>query len=176
MQEVYLAIVPASNVTMSPAIGGVSGGTANGSATFTVTTDDPAGYTATIQASSTPALVNTSSSTNAFADYVPAGAVPDFAFGIAASASAFAFSPEGADIDQRYKDNGSSVCGAGSADAADSCWDGLSTSPATIVTRTSANHPSGITTTLKFRAASGSSHIQPNGIYVATTTVTIFAL
>ena len=172
MQEVALAVIPAGNVALSPAISGVTGGTSNGSASFTVTTDDQAGYTATITASSSPAL---KSATDSFADYVPAGAAPDLTFMNAAGASSFAFSPEGADIDQRFKDNGL-ACNAGSSDTANACWDGLSTSPKTIATRTSSNQPAGTVTTVKFRAASGSSHIQTDGTYAATTTITVTAL
>jgi hypothetical protein len=172
MQETVIAVVPASNVSMTPSIAGVTGGTSNGSTTFRVITDNPAGYTATIVASSSPALV---SSFDSFADYVPSGANPDFTFSIAATKSAFAFSPEGTDIVQRFKDNGS-ACNVGSGDVTLSCWDGLSTSPITIDTRNSANHPTGIVTTLNFRAASGSNHIQVDGVYTATTTVTVLPL
>jgi hypothetical protein len=102
--------------------------------------------------------------------------VPDFTFVNAATNSSFAFTAEGTDIDQRFKDNGSGTCGVGSGDVTLSCWDGLSTSPKTINTRTSANHPSGIVTTLNFRAASGSNHIQVDGVYTATTTITVIPL
>lgn len=172
MQEVVIAITAVANVTMSPTIPGVTGGTANGSTVFTVTTDDIAGYTATITASSSPALQSPLSS---FADYVPGGANPDFTFSNGATASTFAFSPEGADIDQRFKDNGS-ACNTGPGDTANTCWDGLSTSAKTILTRTTSNTPNGTDTTIKFRASSGSSHIQVNGTYVATTTITVVAL
>jgi len=172
MQEVYVAVTSAANVTMSPALGGVTGGTSNGATSFTVTTDDLAGYTATIVASTSPALV---SGANSFADYVPGGANPDFAFSNAATNSSFAFTPESTDIAARFKDNGS-VCGTGSGDTANACWDGLSTSPKTILNRTSANQPSGTLVTLNFRAASGSAHIQPDGVYTATSTVTVIPL
>lgn len=175
MNIVALSLVPPSSVVMSPNIGGVTGGTGNGSTNFTVTTDDPAGYTSTIQASSSPALVDTASSTNSFADYSPAGSAPDFTFGIAATASAFAFSSQGTDADQRFLNN-TSICNIGSNSTAQTCWDGLSTSPKNVADRTSANSPSGIQTTLYFRAASGTNHIQVNGVYVATTTLTVLPL
>jgi hypothetical protein len=175
MQIVALSLVPPSNVTMSPSLGGVSGGTSNGSAAFTVTTDDPAGYIATIQASTSPALVLTSSSTNSFADYSPAGSVPDLNFSILPTSSAFAFSSQGTDADQRFL-NDSSVCGAGSNSTAQACWDGLSTSPKTVADRMTNNQPAGVQTTLWFRAATGSHHIQVNGTYVATTTLTVLPL
>ena len=171
MRDVVLAVVPPSNVTM-PAIGGVTGGTADGSTNFKVTTDDAAGYTATIQASTSPALQSVTSN---LSDYVPSSGNPDYAFTYAATSSVFGFTAEGTDIVQRFKDDGSH-CNAGAGDTAYACWDGLSTSPKTIVTRTSANQPSGTITTLRFRAASGSSHVQPDGQYIATTTVTVVAL
>ena len=167
---VTLTLVPPTNVTMSPAIGGVVGGTADGSTNFTVTTNDNAGYHVTIQASSSPALQGPYGT---FADYTPAGANPDFTFSIAASDSEFGFSPEGSDIQTRYKNDGN-TCNTGS-NTSNGCWDGLSTSPITFVSRASANMPSGTLTTLKFRAASGSSHIQPDGTYTATTTITVTA-
>ncbi len=172
MQTVALAVVPASNVALTPTINGLNGGTANGSTTFRVTTDDPAGYSVTLAEESAPAL---KSGANNFADYTPAGAVPDFTFSNGVAASSFAFSPEGNDIATRYQDSGA-VCGVSGSDTADACWDGLSLTPVTIVSRTSANQPAGTLTTVKFRAASGSGHVQPDGTYIATTTLTITAM
>ena len=172
MQETILSVTAAADVTMSPAIGGITGGTANGSTSFTVTTDNPAGYTVTIKASSSPAL---SSALDSFADYSAPASNPDYSFSVSSSASAFAFSPEGTDIAASFKDNGA-TCNTGSGNTADACWAGLSTSPQTIVNRTSANHTSGTLTTLKFRAQSGSAHVQVAGTYVATTTITLLPL
>lgn len=169
---VNLYVTPASNVTMSPSIPGLTGGTANGQTTLTVTTDNPAGYTTTISAEGSPALQNSYSS---FSDYVPSGANPDYVFTNLSTNSTFAFTVEGVDLDQRYKNSGVS-CGVGSSDDSDACWDGLSTTPKTISTRNSSNNPTGTVTTLKFRAQSGSSHVQPDGIYTATTTITVVSL
>lgn len=169
---VTISVTPASNVTMSPSIGGLTGGTANGQTSFNVVTDNPAGYTATIKAQSSPALVT---ATDSFADYVPTGADPDFSFVNASNASSFAFSPEGADTASRYLNSGI-TCGLGSSETADACWDGLSTTDKTILNRTSSNQPAGTTSVIKFRAASGSSHVQQDGVYVATTTVTVLSL
>lgn len=175
MNIVAISVVPPGNVTMTPALGGVTGGTSNGSTTFIVTTDDTAGYTSTIQASSSPALVNTSSSTNSFADYVPSGGAPDFTFSLLPAQSLFAFSVQGTDADQRWKNNGS-VCNSGGTSSALTCWDGLSTSIKTIADRTSNNQPSGTQSTIYFRAGIGSARNQPNGTYVATTTLTVIPL
>lgn len=172
MQEVYLAVTAPADVTMSPSIGGITGGTANGSTSFTVTTDDPAGYRVSIKASSTPAL---RTNTNTIADYTPAGSDPDFNFSVAASDAEFGFTPEGSDVSQTFKDNGS-ACNTGSSETADKCWAALSTTNQTIVQRTSPNQPSGTLTTLKFRVQSGSAHVQVAGNYVATTTITVLPL
>ena len=172
MQETVISITSPSDVTMSPAIGGVTGGTGDGSAVWTVITDSPAGYSLTIKASSSPALRFGSYN---FADYTPAGANPDYSWSITSTDSEFGFTPEGNDIVQKYKDNGS-ACNTGSGGTADKCWDALSTSAKTIAQSTSANHPSGTASTVKFRAESGSSHIQVNGTYTATTTITAITL
>ena len=175
MQTVAMSVVPPESIVMSPSIGGVTGGTGNGSTTMTVTTDDAAGYQATIQASSSPALVDTSSSTNAFADYTPSGSAPDFTFSILSTASAFAFSSQGADADKRFLNNGS-ACNSGTNSTAQTCWDGLSTSSKLVADRTTDNQPAGTQTPLWFRASSGANHIQVNGTYVATTTLTVLPL
>jgi len=169
MQEIYLAVSPPGNITMSPSIPSTGGGIANGQATWTIITDNPAGYTASIRASTSPALV---SGSNSFADYTPSGANPDFAFSVPATTAEFGFSPEGPDVAQRYLDDGA-TCNTGSSETTDRCWDGLSTSATVIAVRPNANHPSGTALTVKFRAESGASNVQPAGNYRATTTMTI---
>lgn len=168
MHEVYLTITAANDVAMSPSIGGITGGTSNGSTAVTVTTDSATGYQLQIKASSSPALV---SGVNSFADYTPASADPDYNFSIAATASEFGFSPEGSHIPARYKDNGF-FCNSGTGSTADSCWDPLSTVDKIIAQNAGANTPSGTATVIKFRASSGASRFQPAGNYVATTTLT----
>ena len=104
---------------------------------------------------------------------LPSGQVT-FTFTTPAAASRFGFSPEGNDIVSRFKDNGA-VCNLGASDAVNSCWDALSTSAQTIALRTTGNHPLGTSLTIKFRAASGASNVQPAGNYTATATVTLLA-
>ncbi len=173
MQEVYLALTGAADVALSPAIPGVSGGTANGATTVTVTTDSLTGYTLTIVASTSPAMKY---GAHTIADYSPAGANPDFTFTTAAADAHFGFTPEGVDIAPRYQDNGVATCGAGGQDTSLSCWDGLSTTPVTIATASGANHPDGATTTIRFRVGVGGAVVQPAGVYIATTTVTALPL
>ena len=171
-QTVYLAVSAPVDVSMSPSISGISGGTGTGSIAWTVTTDNAAGYSMSIRADTTPAL---RSATSSFADYTRAGANPDYTWGINALDSEFGFSPEGTDIIQRFKDN-NSTCNTGVLDTADSCWDTLSTSATPISQRTSGNHPAGTVTTVKIRAEVGNSHIQPSGAYTSTLEVTVLPL
>jgi hypothetical protein len=173
MQEVYIAMAGFGAVSLSPSIPGISGGFSNGSTTVTVTTDSSSGYSLQVSASQSPAMQKGGDS---IADYSPAGAVPDFTFTTDATDAHLGYSPEGVDIDTRFKDDGVGTCGAGGSDTALTCWDGLSTTPRTIAQRTNANHPNGSTTTLNFRVGVGGSVFQPSGTYLATTTITALPL
>lgn len=172
MQQTYIAITSPGSITLTPVILSTGGGTGDGSATWTVTTDNAAGYTMNIGASLSPALV---SGVNSFVNYVPAGADPDFTFTTPVLSSRFGFTPESADIVQKYKDNGA-VCNAGALDTVSTCWAALSTTPDTIARRTTPNNPTGTATTVRFRAVSGGSNVQPVGSYTATATLTVLPL
>jgi hypothetical protein len=172
MQEVYLSLSAIANVVMAPSLGGLTGGTATGSTAFVVTTDSPAGYSATIRASTSPAL---RSGSNTIADYLPVGAVPDFLFTTGPTNAHFAYSPEGSDIALRFQDAGS-VCGVSGSDTSNRCWDGLKTTAVEIARRNTGNHPLGATTTIKFSVGIGNSAGVPPGQYQATTTITAISL
>jgi len=173
MNETTISLSPASDITLLSAIGGISGGTATGSTSVTVTTDNPAGYELSIKASSSPALV---SNLDSFADYAPVSmGVPDFLFTTAVNSSNFGFSPEGSDIVTKYKDNGA-TCDTSTGDTVDRCWEGLSTANELIAKKVSPNHPGGTQIIIKFSAQSGASHVQTAGNYVATSTITAITL
>ncbi len=172
MQEVYIAMSSPADVVMSPSLGGITGGTAYGSSTVTVTTDSPSGYSLTIAASGNPAMQK---GVDSIANYVPVGANPDFSFTFGATEARFGFSPEGVDIVQRFRDNGI-ACNVGASDMTSACWDGISTTDSIVASKSSANHPSGSTTTILFAVGIGSSVSQPEGIYTATTTLTALPL
>ncbi len=172
MQEVYLSLSAIPDVVLSPSLGGVTGGTSTGSTTFVVTTDSPAGYTATIEASTNPAL---QSGSNSIADYIPVGGVPDFDFITDPTEAHLAFSPEGSDIAVQFQDAGS-VCGVAGSDTPNRCFQGLSVSPVEILRRTSPNHPNGATTTILFTVGIGGGVNVPEGVYTATTTITALSL
>lgn len=172
MQETFISITQAPDITM-PNMGGIGSVSSTGSTTWTVVTDNVAGYELSVRAASSSALQSVEG--YSFDDYTPTGAAPDFAFSIPATTSAFAFTPEGVDINQAYQDNGSS-CNIASGDTADACWGGFSTSDEQVAVSSSSNHPAGATTTLKVRAENGASHIQEAGTYTATLIITAVAL
>jgi hypothetical protein len=167
----YLSLSTIGDVTLLPNLG-LAGGYSSGTATFVVITDAPAGYRATFEAAETPAM---QSPVGTIGNYIPAGAAPDFTFAVGSTEARFGFSPEGPDIVTRFEDNGAS-CGVAGSDTVDACYDMVSTTPVEIVRSTSANHPSGATTTLRFRLGVGSQAAVSAGSYVATTTITAIAL
>ncbi len=172
MQEVFISLTPISDVVLSPALGGLTGGTSNGSTTFTVTTDSPSGYSVTFGATLAPAM---QSAVGTIANYVPVSGVPDFVFDTSSNEAHFGFSPEGSDVIARYRDNGS-TCGTGSGDTVLACWDMVSTTPQVILSGSDANHPLGATSTLRFRVGIGSTAGVIAGQYTATTTITALPL
>lgn len=172
MQEVFISISSVAPVVLLPALGGITGGVASGSAAVSVVTDSPSGYQLTIQSSGTPAM---RFGANSIANYVPVGAVPDFLFITNPTDARFGYSPEGPDIVTRFKDS-ASACGAAGGDTVARCWDGVSTTPVTIASNSSSNHPTGATTTVQFRVGLGGSIVVAPGTYVATTTLTALSL
>jgi len=173
MLESYISLsVSTGSVTMLPAINGVTGGTATGTFSATVITDNPAGYSLYVNASTSPAL---KSSSYSFADYTPATAgTPDYVWSVGVSASEFGFSPEGSDISQTFKDNGVS-CATSTQDGADKCWYSFSTTSRQISQAYSVNYPLGTMTAIKLQAQAGSSRAQEAGTYSAIITTTVVA-
>lgn len=172
MLETYISLsVSAASVQMSPDISGLTGGIATGTFFATVVTDNPGGYSLYVNASTSPAL---KSGTESFADYTP-NTIPDYSWSVLATTSEFGFTPEGADIVQKFKDNGSNLCATSTSDTPDSCWYNFSTSNETISILYSSNHPSGAQTAIKLKAESGVNNIQQSGAYQAIITTTAVA-
>lgn len=171
MGESYISLSLIGDVVLGPSLG-LAGGTATGSTYFIVTTDNRLGYRATLEASAAPAM---QSAFGTIANYVPGTSAPDFSFTTNSSQAHFGFTPEGSDIANRYRDNGG-LCGVGSFDTADACFDMVSTTPVEIARRITSNHPLGATTTLKFRVGIGSGAAVTAGTYIATSTVTAITL
>jgi hypothetical protein len=173
LQGSYISISSASDVAM-PSMSGMIPGQSDSEESWIVKTDNAAGYEMLAKALTSPALKTVDGSY--FNDYTPTATdTPDYIFSITSTSSAFAFSPEGVDISQKYLDNGS-VCGVGVYDTQDRCWDGFSTTDKIVSYRSSSNHPDGTITTIKYKTAIGSNKIQDAGNYTANIQVTAVAL
>lgn len=171
LQDGYISITAEPDETIS-SIGGLTGGESTANSVWTVTTDNLSGYELDVRVTTDPAL---KSGPYSFADYSPSGPAPDFNFTYGSTESVFGFSPEGVDILQRYKDNGS-ACNAGSSDTSLRCWDGFSTTDTTVSRSYSSNHPDGEETTLQYQVGIGSERNQEGGDYSAEIIVTATAL
>ncbi len=168
MQEVYLSITQPADVDLSPDIGGITGGTSDGSTDFTVTTDSPAGYAVTIESPNSPAMQSSSST------------IPDHSAIISRNfnttgGARFGYSVFGSHAIDAFYNNGSS-CGIVGSNVAQECWRGLTTSPYTILEGSGSNHPAGTDTTLYFRVGVQAGAGVATGLYTATTTLTALPL
>lgn len=171
MQESFISISSPSDLILA-SMSGLSGGSSEGTMSWLVTTDNAAGYTMSIESTTTPAL---KSAVDSLDDYVPVGANPDYNFINAANTSRFGFSSEGSQASARFKDDGAS-CNTGALETVGKCWDGLSTTPKVMAGSTTSNMPSGSTATVRLRAESGVDHIQTSGQYEVTIVVTASTL
>jgi hypothetical protein len=172
LSEAFVSLSVAGAVVMAPDLPGLTGGFSTGSTTFTVITDSPTGYVATLAAEGNPALQSVSGAT--IANYNN-GATADFTFTIPPTGAVFGFSPEGSDVAAQFLDNGT-TCGVSTTDTSNACWAGASTSAVTIVESTSPNQPVGATTTLRFQVGIASGAGVESGVYTATTTITALPL
>lgn len=171
MQEIYLSITAPPDITLTPSLAGLTGGTSNGSTSVTVRTDNPAGYELTIKAANNPAMQKGS---DTIANY-DQGIDNDYSFSVPTNGARFGFTPSSVDVVTAFKDNGS-LCGVGALDTALACWAGITTAPITISRGVDANHPNGVATLLSFRVGVGSNAGVVAGLYTATTTLTALPL
>lgn len=172
MQVAFISLSVVDSVVLTPDLPGITGGTSTASTTVTVTTDSPGGYQLSIVASQDPAMQSPS---DTIEDYVPLGSEPDFSFLVTPAAARFGFSPSGPDRAARFASSGG-VCGVGSADIPQTCWDGLGTTSQVIAVGSGGNQPTGTPTTIYFQVGIGSGAVVPPGSYVATTTLSVLAL
>ncbi|MEI6296993.1 MAG: hypothetical protein WCO84_05095 [bacterium] len=168
-----ISITYPASVTLSPAISSIKGGQGNGEAVVKVTTDNTGGYSLLMKSATDPALKAT---TGSFGNYYPASVgTPDFTWSVGAGESKFGFSPEGAHILVKYKDNGA-VCNTGAGDTVGSCWDSVDTTNKIISRSYLNNQPLGTDTKVKLRAEAGTTKKQPAGSYSSEITFTALAL
>lgn len=174
-------LTAASNVVLSPAIGGITGGAATGSTQVVVYTNNSTGYTMTIQASGTVAAMKADNSSSTISNYSPAGNVPDFNWvnNSTGQAAEFGFTVSASttlDLAQKFLDNGSACNIAAGSDTsgANTCWTYASSTATSTIATTAATLTSGSTSTifLHTNVPANPSPSLTNGTYTATTTLT----
>ena len=169
-------LTPTADITMSPNLAGITGGTANGQTTVRVLTNNATGYNMTLSASSSAGMLGNANG-GTIPAYVHIGSTtPQFTFTTPANTARFGYTVEAsttADLAQAFKDTGS-ICGAGSSDATDSCWLNATTGQMLIMNRTTSTAASGSTSTIKFRTVINANPVPAitQDTYVATTTLT----
>lgn len=152
--------VAAADVTMDGTINGLTGGYATGTTYVVVQSNDPDGYNMTItfpfattsgmQGDNSASVINNySPDSEGVADYNwqdnAAGGAAEFGYSVNASTTA--------DLDLTFRDNGTDTCGVGAADDVNKCWLNGTTTPETIVNRTSGAAATGATTTILFKVS-----------------------
>lgn len=172
-------LTAASNIVMSPSIGGITGGAATGTTQVVVYTNNTSGYTMTIAASGTPSMRGEAAG-GFITDYTPAvGTVPDFTFApnTSGQAAEFGFSVSASntpDLAQKFLDNGT-TCNTGAANTGSaSCWTFASTTATSTIVTTAQTSVSGSTSTIIMHTnvPSNPNPTLPKDTYTATTTLT----
>lgn len=177
MQEIYISISSPADVTMSAAIPGITGNPGaprTGSATWTVKTDNPAGFTLSLAATTSPAMQL--DDTWNFSDYTsPTSTEPEYTWASPASSQAefgYTVEPEtAADTATLFKDDGAAACNTGALNGTNTCWDAASTTAVTIVNRSTDTDPTGEDELVKFQTESSAKFLK-EGNYTATITAT----
>lgn len=163
------------------AINGLTGGTAVGTSTFNITTNDPDGYTVSLAFQDSVAMQGDNINSD-IPNYAPTvGGTPDYNFSVTAGEAWFAYTVNNettpTDIDVTFKDDGSSACGgANTGTKVGACWYNKSdaTVAEQIIDAGAATVSTGATSTVVFQVGVGAN---PNpsletGTYTATATLT----
>ncbi len=172
-------LVAAADVSMVSSIAGVTGGSATGTTMIVVRSNDSLGYNMTLHFSSSTAM-NQNGGTSYINNYTPTvvgtpdwtwvnnstGQPAEFGYSVSASSAL--------DVATKFRDNGTSACNTGSSNTTFRCWMNPSTTPETIINRTSATGNGGATTTLIFHVAvpNAPTPALSSGTYTATGTLT----
>lgn len=170
----------APNVTMTGNLNGVTGGTANGTTSAVVTTNNSNGYTMTIAFSNNTtdnAMLGESSLSTSIRDYPASSSEPTYGFYTSSSSSVFGYSVTASttsDLDASFKHDGASLCNTGSTVTPGICWMEPKTTSFQIINRGTAA-TAGATTTISFKVhvPNAPSPAVVTDVYTATATLTV---
>jgi len=172
-------VTTADNITLAPAIAGLTGGFASGTTTVAVNTNNPLGYAMTIEFSDAVAMQQ-ELGTSTIPNYVPASGA-DYDFTMAAGEAGFGYTvfsnTNTADTNSIFLNDGASDCSSGTTGTLGKCWYNVAdaTVATNIINRSTPTPSTGATTTLAFQVGVGANPnpALPAGFYTATTTLTI---
>lgn len=175
-EEITFLVAP-NDITMSPSLAGITGGTSNGGTQFIIKTNNATGFSVTITASSSAGMLGEQEGGTIPALIPATPGVPDYNFAAPVNSAAFGYTISASttgEITQPFRDNGSNACNTGSNETADTCWLDATTTPYTIINRSTATDSHGATSTIQFRVqiAADPAPAIPADVYTATTTLT----
>ena len=176
MLEVYIAVSSPEDISLTPSIPGMTGGTGDGSVTWRVIIDGLAGFDMKIKASTIPAMKLDAG--YYFSDYSPSSeGIPDYNWSVDSNQAEFGFTVEpatAADTVQLFLDNNSNTCNQSEGgNNANTCWLGFNgTSYINAINRTTRTDVDGEDEVFKFRAQSNAKFLK-EGQYVATITTVV---
>lgn len=176
MLESYISISVPDDLALSPDIPGITGGTASGTITWTVISDNSAGFGMQIKAGSYTAMKLPSDPTYYFDDYSPNNldGLPDIDWSVDAGDAEFGYTVEPETLDDTvalFKEFiAPRQCGGGTANLSDTCWFNLTTDYQQIINRSSRTDTDGEDENIKFKAQSAGKFLK-EGEYQATVTV-----
>ncbi|MBP9771685.1 MAG: hypothetical protein KBD16_02050 [Candidatus Pacebacteria bacterium] len=166
-----ISITSPSDVSMSQNLG-VSADTAVGSAVWNVKTNNAAGYTLAVKATTSPALA---SGANSVADYTPAVAATPETWSVSSGTAEFGFSAFGTHISTGTWGTDSDCIAAAHVPSAGLKYRDFDTSDITIGTSAATTTTAGIDSTVCFAAEQDGFYI-PSGTYQATVVATATTL
>lgn len=164
-----ISITSPSDSSMSTALG-VAQDTAVGTTTWNVKTNNAAGYTLALRASTAPAMQATTTS-NSIPDY---GTATTTTWDVTSGNSAFGYSVFGTGVSTGAWGTGTTCGSATHVPSATLKYKGFTTSDFTVLTRTSTTTTAGIDTTVCYAVEQDTFYI-PSGTYQATITATATA-
>lgn len=176
MDETYLTVVSPSDILLAPSIPGITGGIASGDATWTVITDNSAGFNMKVKASGETGMFQSndwyfypySPTTAGSADYnwtAPSAGSAEYGFSLTADTSL--------DADTPFRNDGGD-CGTGANNTDKQCWYNFSTSDLQVIYRSIRTDAAGEAEKINFKAQSNSQFLE-EGYYDSYIIVTVAA-
>lgn len=165
-----ITITAGTNVTMDPNLG-ISANSSIGSSAWTVKTNNAAGYTLSVKASTAPALKSTGA--KVIADYTEATPGTPDAWVVGSGAKEFGFSAYGTNVPGDFGTGAS--CGTSGTPTPTLKYLGFKTTDKQIATLGTVTSTAGVATNICFAAAQNGVFAD-SGIYTATITATASTL